>query len=363
LTRVASACGVCRQAITVTTLGVTLTLGACHAPAPSSPRPTIGRTEAQAPMTPLDYVPAAGLKWLISCRPARIFADPVLGPAVGRLLPSERLDALALATAVDVRRLESAAAAGYALGNLYVVLLPTSDGGRARTRFEERLSVGAVVKQPLPNLYRVAGTRAGSPHALVAVDDRLLAFAVDDLTLARIAEAYAERRLKSPTALHGASLSKLPQVAEDTLAAFYVPGPFSDEWRQAVGGLLGSALGLRVALRRGEGDTLRADVLAVGEWTEADREDRARGTWAALASSSTGRLLGLDQAKNMKVVADLHLLTWSAELSLELLVAGLRAATIANVPEIFDVRGEAPAGSPAEQSPTNGPTREPAPKP
>ncbi len=281
----------------------------------------------------------------------------MLGPAVGRLLPSERLEALALATGVDVRRLESAALAGYALGNLYLVLLPTSDGGHARARFAERLSVGAVVKQPRPNLYRIAGTRAGSPHALVAVDDRLLAFAVDDPTLARIVEAYAERRLKSPTALQGASLSKLPQVAEDALAAFYAPGPFDDEWRHAMGGLLGNALSLRVAVRRGDGATLRAELVAIGEWTGADREARASGAWTALASSSTGRLLGLDQAKNVKVVADLHLLTWSAELPLEPLVAGLRAATIANVPEIFDIRGGAPAGSPAEQRPASQPTQ------
>jgi hypothetical protein len=185
----------------------------------------------------------------------------------------------------------------------------------------------------------------------VTVDDRMLAFAVDDPTLARIVEAYAERRLKSPTALDGASLSKLPQVAEDTLAAFYAPGPFDDEWRHAVGGLLGSALGLRIALRRGKEATLRAELVAIGEWPEEDRQARAGRAWTDLASSSTGRLLGLDQAKNVKVVADLHLLTWSADLLLEPLVAGLRAVTIANVPEIFDIRGGAPAGSPAEPRP------------
>ena len=303
-----------------------------------------------APSAPLDYVPAAGLRWLIVGDPSRIFADPELNRALGRLLPSERLDALALTTGVDLRQLEAAAAAGYGLGTLYVALLAASDGGRARARFEERLS-GAVVKRPRPNVQRIAGTRAGSPHALVAVDDRLLAYVVDDLTLARIAEAYAVRRLKSPTALHGASLSELPQVAEDTLAAFYAPGPFSGEWRSAAGGLLGNARSLRVAVRRGEGAALHVEVVVMGDWPEADGVTTTEQAWGALASSSTGRLLGLDQANNIKVVADLHHLTWSADLPLEPLVAGLRAATVANVPEIFDVRGDAPAGSPAEPQP------------
>jgi hypothetical protein len=302
------------------------------------------------PSAPLDYVPAAGLSWLIAGDPSRIFADPELNRALGRLLPTERLDALALATGVDLRRLEAAAVAGYGLGTLYVALLPASDGGRARTRFEERLT-GAVVKHPRPNLYRIAGTRAGSPRALVAVDDRLLAYAVDDLTLARIAEAYAARRLKSPTALHGASLSELPQVAEDTLVAFYAPGPFSGEWRSAAGGLLDRARSLRVAARRGTGAAVHVEVVLMGDWPEAEGVTRMEQTWGALASTPTGRLLGLDQANNIKVVAHLHQLTWSADLPLEPLVAGLRAATVANVPEIFDVRGATPAGAPAEPQP------------
>jgi hypothetical protein len=282
---------------------------------------------------------------------------------VEALLPTERLDALALATGVDLRKVEAGAAAGYALGTLYVVRLPSPDAGHARARFEARLSAGAVVKRPRPNVYRSAGTRAGAPHALVTVDDRLLVYAVDDLALARIAEAYAERRLKSPTALHGASLSKLPELPEGTLATFYAPGPFEGEWRPAAGGLLGSALGVRVAVRRGEGASLRADVLAVGDWPEPDRAARAAEAWRELSSSSTGRLLGLDQAKNLKVVADLHYLTWSADLLLAPLVAGLRAATVANVPEIFDVRGETPTGSPAETQPASQPRSGPQPKP
>lgn len=265
------------------------------------------------------------------------------------MVPAEGMDALARSTGIDVRTLQAAAIAGFDLGTLYVARLPSPDGGRARARFEERLT-GAVVKRPRPNVYRIVGTRAGSPRAMVAVDDQLFAIAVDDLTLARVAEAYAERRLKSPTALHGAALAQLPQVAEDTLLDLYAPGPFSDGWAKPFGGLAASAVAVRATIRRGSPGLLTTEIVAAGDW-EAGTEERLDSAWRSLAESSTGRLFGLDQAKNIKVVADLHQLTWSLDLVVRPLVAGLRAATVANVSEMFDVQAESPGGSPAEMRP------------
>ena len=142
-------------------------------------------------MAPLDYVPAAGLRWLIFAKPARISADPELSAAAAQVVPAERLAAFSQVTGVDVRQLEAAAIAGYDLGTLYVATLPATDGGVARRRFEERLTAGAIVRHPRPTIYRIAGTRAGLPRVLVAVEDRLLAFATGDLTLGRVAVAYA----------------------------------------------------------------------------------------------------------------------------------------------------------------------------
>ena len=302
-------------------------------------------------MAPLDYVPAAGLRWLIFAKPARISADPELSAAAAQVVPAERLAAFSQVTGVDVRQLEAAAIAGYDLGTLYVATLPATDGGVARRRFEERLTAGAIVRHPRPTIYRIAGTRAGLPRVLVAVEDRLLAFATGDLTLGRVAEAYAERRLKSPTALHGAALSSLPRAADDALAILYAPGPFTGEWQSAAGGLLRTALGLTIALSHGEGATIRADIVVVGDWPDPDPTPQLEAAWAELASSSTGRLFGLDQAKKMRIVADLHHLTWSAELAVGPLVAGLRAATVANVSEMFDVQAHEPTGSPVESLP------------
>lgn len=324
------------------TLGIVALVTACR-PAPPQPAPTLHA--AAPPLAPLEYVPAAGLRWLITAQPAKILADPSLAAAMGELLPPDRVAAFASATGVQPRALGESVVAGYDLGTLYVTALAAGDGGRARARFEARLSNGAIVKHPRPQLYRIVGTRDGTPQALVSVNDQLLAFAVGDLTLARVAEAYAERRLKSPTALHGAALSTLPAV-DGPLAALYAPGPFTGAWSRAASGLLGPALAVVVAIRANEPAGLAFEIIATGDWPESGTDSRMTAAWAELTTSATGRLLGLDQAKNLKSVAHLHELTWSGELPIAPLVAGLRAATIANVPEIFGVHAADTAGPP-----------------
>lgn len=309
-----------------------------------------------APLEPLAYVPAAGLRWLVDARPARIFRDSALRPAVDGVVSPERVDAFAKVTGIDLRTLEQVVVAGYDLGTLYVTSLPSPDGGRVRARFEARLTAGALVKHPRPALYRIAGTRGGEPRALVSVDDRVFAVAVGDLTLARVAEAYAERRLKSPSALHGAALAELPAPPSDALAVLYAPGPFVDAWASAAHGLLNTALALDLAVRPGRGTTIPVVLTAVGDWDGGDTGDRLDGAWADLSANSTGRLLGLDRAKNVSSVAHLHQLTWSADLDGPQLTAGLRAATAINVSEMFEVQGGTPTGSPADSPPNQRPT-------
>lgn len=320
----------------------------CGGAAPSV-APSPGTLTSTAPQGPLDYVPAAGLRWLVTARLRRIFADPELAGAISSVVPRARLEAFAAVTAVELSSVVQAAAAGYDLGTLYAARLATGDGARVRARFEERLTEGAIVKHPRPNLYRIAGTRAETPRALVTVDDRLLIAAVGDPTLARIAEAYAERRLKSPTALAGVSLSTLPAPPSDALVVFYAPGPFSGAWERAAGGLLAPALAVSVTVQHSGRGMLRVEIVVTGDWPEDGVDGRMHAAWTEVSESSTGRLFGLEQAKNVKSVAGLHQLTWSLDLPLAPLVAGLRAATVANVSEIFDLHVAEPTGSPASR--------------
>jgi len=327
-----------------------LLLAACAASRAPSARIQQPHTDELAPLDPLAYAPAAGLRWLVDAHPAQIFRDSALKEALAGVLSADRMDAFVEVTGVDLRVLEEVVVAGYDLGTLYVTSLPAPDGGHVRARFEERLT-GAVVKHPRPALYRIAGTHGGEPRALVAFDDRVFALAVGDLTLARVAEAYAERRLKSPTALHGAALAELPAPPSDALAVLYAAGPFADSWAAASHGLLKTALALDLVLRSGAGTNLPVLLTAVGDWREGEASSQLEAAWGDLSGSQAGRLFGLDRAKNVNSVAHLHQLTWSADLDIPQLTAGLRAATATNVSEMFDVHGSGPTGSPAQSSP------------
>jgi len=316
----------------------------CGAATPPSPRPTSPVVEDSAPRAALEYVPAAGLRWLCLARPQLILADPTLGPLVPQVLDEQRLEAFAELTAVDLRRLPTGVVAGYDLGTLYVAELGAAGGAEARARFQDRLGETARVKHPRPFIYRVTGTRNGTPRALVSVSDRLLAVATGDPTLARIAEAYAERRLKSPTALRGAALSTLPNAPSDALAVVYFPGPFVGDWAHAAHGVLASAFAVSVAVEPASPPSVLVTATVTGDFADRQLRDEVEAFWGELAHSPTGLLFGLERAEKSSIVADLHQLTWSALLDGPALAAGLRAATTANVSEMFGEGAQTPTG-------------------
>jgi hypothetical protein len=298
----------------------------------------------------LDYAPSAGLRWLVLARPAKIAGNPALSAAFASLVPPERLDAYQRSTGVDLRKLPSASVAGYDLGTLYLAELPSPDAAVIRERFASRLTQGGIVKQVRPDIYRVSGTEKDTPLALVTVDNHLVAYASGDLTLARIVEAYAERKLKSPTALHGAALSSFEPAADDVVIAFYAPGPFSSQSLATAPRLLSASTGLAVTIKEPAGSSLPVTATLAGDWSDSpDARDELLRVWTHLAASSTGRLLGLDSAQKVETSGDRARLQISVELGLAPLVAGLRALTSANVPEIFDLFDKKPDPLPAPE--------------
>ena len=300
-----------------------------------------------APTDVLDYAPAAGLRWLAYARPAQIADNPALASALSGLLPPARLDAYERATAVDLRKLPAALVAGYDLGILYVAALPSAAAPQIRERFASRLTDGGIVKQVRSDIYRISGTEKDTPLALVSVENRMVALASGDLTLARVVEAYAARRLKSPTALRGAALSTLAPPATEVLVAFYAPGPFSGATLAAAPRLLDSSIGLGLEVSAASATSVTLSATLAGEWSEptTEREELAR-VWKALAESQTGRLLGLDTAQNVDLSSTREHLRLTLELAIAPLISGLRALTVANAPEIFDLIPSTPNSLP-----------------
>lgn len=311
--------------------------GASATPPPPSP--------ARAPAPPLhdgpltDYVPAAGLRWMVVGRPRELARDPSLGPALKLLLPDRRLDAFAEGSGVDLRRVEHALAAGFDYATLYLLVPPQP--ARVEDLFRARLVSEPVEVHPHPKITRLTGLVGKTPQTLVRVDDRLAAVSVGSALPARVVELFARGKLaKSRPALRGSALSTLPPELERAPLRFYAPGPFGPEWTPGARGLLAAALALGAGARPLPGGRVELRVFLAGAWSEVavDAASALLGAWEDLARSGTGRLLGLNEPAAGPVV-DLrgNLLELRVELSALTLARGLRAAVEADVWEILDL--------------------------
>lgn len=293
-----------------------------------------------------DYVPAAGLRWMLVGKPRVIAADSGLAEPLELLLPERRLDAFAKSSGVDLRKAESALAAGFDFGNLYMVEAPGSVKA-VQARFTERLISGAVTKRPHPELDWVTGIVGTTPETLVRVDDRFAVVAVGSPTPARVVELFALGRLKrSPNALRGSALKSLPtDELERAPARFYAPGPFEGEWLRAAGGLLRAATALGIAAQPAGGGRIQFTVFIAGDFaTKAgDPAERLQHAWSDVAESGIGKLLGFNEPTSGPTVSGTpDLLRLEVELAAKPLATGLRAAVMAEVWEIFDLRPKNP---------------------
>jgi hypothetical protein len=280
------------------------------------------------------------LRWLVLAKPRALFADPELGSAISQIISARRLDAFNEASGVDLRQLEHGAVAGFPYATLYLAELPAGVAANARERFADRLLSSVAAKQPRPNLVRISGIVGQTPETLLTADDRLLAVSVGDPLPAKIAEAYAEERLKaSPTALRGSALSTLPDLASDNPVVLLAPGPFADEWKRAASGLLESAIALGVGIKPIGSGKIAATVLLSGSWGQSADSDiaarRLATAWSALTQSSAGHLFQLNS--QAEVSATPELLTLRVELELEPLTRGLKAAVFSDVGELLQL--------------------------
>lgn len=320
----------------------------CSREAPPAPVPIAAKSQSKtAGRGLLDYAPAAGLRWLVFGKPSRLAAAPDFEKSLALIFEPERLNAFAHATGLRLAQMPTGAVAGYDLGTLYLGEIEGVDAPLVRERFSSKLVEGGVVHRR-QSLHRIVGTTAsGSVRALVTVDDRYLAFASGDATLARVVEAYAENRLRSPTVLRGAGLRDLPPLGADTLVAFLAPGPFSGEWSSVAGGVVARADAVSIEAEQAGSARLRARLSLVGEWEDSDSAlGNLELAWKELRDSPTGMLFGLDGASDFESRGDLQVLTLSAIFEVGPLARGLRDATSADVREILELEGVSPTTPP-----------------
>jgi len=318
---------------------------ACAAPAVKPPAPVMAaRPLHRGPLT--DFVSSAGLRWLLLLQPRQILAEPELGQAISQIIPSVRFDAFAQSSGVDLRAVSEAAIAGFPYSTLYLAELPSGTAGLVRARFSERLLAGALRKQPHPGLTRITGVIGQTPETLLTIDDRVLAISVGDPVQAKIAEAYAQERLKhSRPALRGAALSALPELAGDHVAVLFAPGPFADEWQRAAGGLLQSTEAVAITAQPIGHGKVATTIYLAGAWQDSAQDSLASGddaarrltaAWSTFARSSAGHLFELNDAAEVGVSPTV--LTLRVELELASLVRGLRASVLGDLSQILNLQ-------------------------
>ncbi len=322
--------------------------GARTAPPPQA-APSAGPKPAALHEGPLpDYVPAAGLRWMIVGRPQELAKSPGVMRAVEVVVPAARLDLFAKSTGVDLRSTPEALAAGFDYGTLYMAATPANNVA-VEQLFASRIVSGAVRQSPDPRVHRIAGLVGNSPESLVHVDGLLVAVGTGDPTTTRVVEAFARRKLKrSKPALAGAALSTLPPEMAQAPLRLYAPGPFQREWLDGAHGLLAASLAVGIAARP-EGDgNIEVTVYLSGDWASAgpDTTTRLLATWEDLARGATGHLTGLDQPVAAPIVsATPGLLKLRVELAGMPIAKGLKAIVAADIEEMLDT-GAPPATAP-----------------
>ncbi|HYQ42125.1 MAG TPA: hypothetical protein VER11_09155 [Polyangiaceae bacterium] len=303
---------------------------------PPAPQAAPARPLHRGPLT--DFISSAGLRWLLVIEPRRVLADPELRQAISEIIPTPRFEAFAESSGVDLRLLPEAAIAGFPYSTLYLAELPNGTAALARARFAERLLGGAVSKQPYPGLTRITGVVGQTPETLLTVDDRLLAISVGDPVPAKIAEAYARERLThSPAALRGAALSSLPELVSSNVAVLFAPGPFSDEWQRAAGGLLQSTTAIAIAAQPLGNGKVATTIYLTGAWQDSadDAAARLSSAWSMFARSSAGRLFELNDTPQVDTSPEV--LRLYVELEIAAVVRGLRASVLGDLSQILSL--------------------------
>jgi hypothetical protein len=304
-----------------------------------------------------DYVPAAGLRWLVRGSPAKLAESQSFRPAFDLLITPERLRAVAQTTGFALEKLPNAVIAGFDLGTLYLAELPSAAAAEARARFVSRQIHEPAQRMPDPNIVVLSGMSEGVPLGLVTIDNHVLAYGVGDPMLCRVVEAYARGKLKAKRAFQGAALAGLDAESAGALVAAHVPGPFAERWQNAAGGLLSITTALSAKLTPTSSDHATLEVTLHGDFEGSNAAERLRSTYMSVASSSTGTLLGLAGALDARAVtnAQSDRVTLMVPLPLTDIAKGARAVTSGDLDDIFRLSSSGPNPDGNMSAPTSAP--------
>ncbi len=322
-------------------LSIALAIGlicACsrhRSPADAAKQP-LGATLHPGPLT--DYVPSAGLRWMVAGRPKELASHPDFLAQALRIIPKTRLDAFAKSSGVRLLELPEGCIAGFDYGTLYLARVGAQTQAVHRA-FETRLVSEPVVRSSLSGVWRITGLVANTPESLLVIDDNLMAVAVGDPVLARIVEGFAVSRFKkTKPALYGAALGKLPRDVDQAPLRLYAPGPFANEWAHAADGVLARVFAVGAAMTLPNASQLHVRFVLSGTFGPDLEETRSRlvRTWDNLQASSVGHLLQLRETSESAVISvNSNMATFDVTFPIDSLIQGLSAAVIDDVAQFM----------------------------
>ncbi|MBX3229366.1 MAG: hypothetical protein KIT84_17900 [Labilithrix sp.] len=306
-------------------------------PAPSGPKPVPLHLEPAC-----DLAPAAGVEWVVEVKPRAIAEVPDLIPAIGLVLPEERLQVFAAAHGgIDLRQTKDLCVAQYKDSSLAIVSVPL-DPDRVAQAFAARTAEPPVrtILAPNPLVLRLAGRVQDDNERLTLFGRDAAALERGTTGPLRAAEAFAFMKLKKATpALRGAALSRASEVVRDAPVRAFAAGPFEGEVARGLGGILRATTAVGAAVKwTGQGTALDVRIALVGAWGDDGPAAAQRLAAAAnvLADSAIGRLLGLDQPiRSPTARAENDALVLEATLDGAALARGLHAALDAEIADIM----------------------------
>lgn len=306
-------------------------------------------TPREPPLEPLrlrpitDLVVGAGIRWLVLIEPRDLLGNSAIRPGLSRFAPEGRLAVFERVTAIDPAALNEAVVAGYDDSTLFV-LDGVSDPREAERRFRDRLVRDVIHKVYRPDATWTHGrTATGKVRALSALSPGVVAIEGGGTLRSKVALLFAIGRLhKSPRALSLPDVRGVLDALGPAPLRALAPGPFGDEWADALNGMLAVCTALGFSARVGQRGQLDLALRLAGAWGERSKlaaENLMTG-WQELASSTIGRLLRLDETLAPPgIVASDEMVGVDLRLDGVALLDGLYDVVAADVREILDLGG------------------------
>ncbi len=329
-------------------------LVACGGRGPKAPP---GPTTPPLHTTPLtDLAPAASLVWLVDVRPRDIASHAELLPAIGELMPPERLRTFAAKNGgVDLLSVEELTVAAYPETVLWLARTPFDPNAveaafAARVVRVEGRSLDWADGDPLARIARTWGTAGTDRVQLALLGREAIAVEVGRLGPLRAAELLAEGRLKRASpALKASPLAEAAAQAGEAPLQAFAPGPFTGDLAKGLGGLLGASTAVGASARvvdagvpgaggKAEAGALACRIVLLGAWGDdaPAAAERLLAAWTVLAESPLGRLTGIDRpVAPPRAVSERGALVLEVTVDARAVAHGLREATGASVDEIM----------------------------